>query len=465
MMVDVYVLNKNLEPIGLIDTYKSLIWSNRYNDLGDCEIYVEATAGMLELLKKDYYLCRSDDSMVCQIKKIELDTNSQTGNYLIITGKDAKGLLDQRIIWSTITCNGNVEAFGRELVNLTCINPKLSYRALLKENGTPLIQLGNVAGFKEAVNEQVSYKNVGEKIREYCQSYGWGYRLVYTGLYLWFQFYKGTDRSNYVIFSSDYENINSTKYVEDYTNMANVALVGGEGQGSARSRNVSGYAEGIDRYEIFVDAKDISKTITWQQLTSMYPTTDKGGQGYIDHNGVNYVYKMNYLNVEIVDSDQLTQLKINYPDGHEISINNVPYYQVYNVIIANLPNNSPQDTDNVELWSIVYEVYLLNRGYEKLAEYGSKKSFEGSIAPNVTFEYKKDYFLGDIVTVENEFGVSVAARITEVVEVFDNKGYSVEPKFEYKKMNTNQKIEYLSTEDDELLTTEDNEILEVEKNE
>ena len=80
---------------------------------------------------------------------------------------------------------------------------------------------------------------------------------------------------------------------------------------------------------------------------------------------------------------------------------------------------------------MVYSVYLLTRGYEKLAEYGAVTSFEGTVEPNTTFVYKQDYFLGDIVTVENEFGISVGARITEIVEVQDDNGYSVEPKFEY----------------------------------
>ena len=48
----------------------------------------------------------------------------------------------------------------------------------------------------------------------------------------------------------------------------------------------------------------------------------------------------------------------------------------------------------------------------------------------MTFVYKTDYNLGDVVTVENEYGISVGARIVEVVEVDDDNGYSVQPKFE-----------------------------------
>ena len=53
------------------------------------------------------------------------------------------------------------------------------------------------------------------------------------------------------------------------------------------------------------------------------------------------------------------------------------------------------------------------------------------VIPNVNFIYKTDYNLGDIVTIRNEYGFSVPARIVEVVEAFDENGYSIEPKFEY----------------------------------
>lgn len=439
-MNDIYVLNKNLEPIGIIDTYKSCIWANRYKEVGDCELYVEATTEKMDLLVKGNYLTRLDDDMVCQIKKIELDTNSEEGNYLIVTGYDVKTFLDQRVIWGTSSVDGNVEDYLRNNINRTLGNPTLSARQLKKANGQRLFYLGDKANFTEVTTEQNSYNNVGELVREKCNKYNWGYKVVLSNNTLYFKLYKGTDRSNYVIFSDDFENLAATKYIEDDTNLGNVALVAGEGEGSERSRNVSGYAEGVDRYEIYVDAKDISKTIKWSDLKTMYPTTEQGGQGSIQtktnpDGTFYYVYQMNYIDIQVVDDNQLTELKIAYPGGNEITIGGNLYYRIYNVVIADLPSNTLTDGSDVVLRDVVYSVYLLNRGYEKLSEYGRVTSFEGTVEPDVTFKYKKDYFLGDEVTVENEFGISVTARIVEVVEVNDDNGYSVEPKFEYLEVN------------------------------
>ena len=467
MMGDIFVLDKNLNQIGIIDTYKSCIWANRYKETGDCELYVEATTEKMNLLAKGNYLIRNDDDMICQIKKIELDTDTEDGNYLIVTGYDVKKFLDQRVLWGTSSVDGNVEDYLRDIVNRTLGNPTLSARQLKKANGERLFYLGDKANFTEITTEQNSYNNIGELIREKCQKYNWGYKVILSDNVLYFKLYKGANRSDSVIFSDDFENLKATKYVEDDTNLGNVALVAGEGEGSERSRNVSGYAEGVDRYEIYVDAKDISKTIKWSELIAMYPTTDQGGQGSIQtktnpDGTFYYVYQMNYVDIQIVDDNQLTELKVAYPGGTEITGNGNLYYRVYDVAIADLPSNTLNENSDVILRDIVYAVYLLNRGYEKLADYGSTKSFEGSVEPNVTFKYKEDYFLGDEVTVQNEYGISVKARITEVVEVDDDNGYSVEPKFEYNSGVNVPMTKYLSSEAGEKITTENTKYIVVE---
>lgn len=427
---DVYVLNKNLDIVYVIDTYKSCIWSNRYVELGDCELYIPANPYLLGILLKDYYLVRLNDDMVCRIKKVELTTDVENGDYIIVTGKDTKDLCDQRIIWDTIGCNGNLETFIRQMVTSSLISPSLQSRTALKPNGDPLITLGTAAGFTDVLTGQVSYKNLGEKIRDYCTKYGWGYKVILNDNILNFVLYKGADRSDSVIFSDDYENLDATTYIQDVTSMGNVALVGGEGEGSARSKNVSGSAEGTDRYEIFVDAKDITHTVAWSDLVALYPTTASGGQGYFATESGQPVYRLNYLNIQIVDEEQLLRLRSKYPSGAVVTIDGIDYYQVSNITIADVPSTSPSSSDNVTLRDVIYDVYLLNRGYEKLADYGEKISFNGTIEPNITFEYKKDYGLGDIVTVENQYGVSASVRIVEVIEVDDDDGYSVQPKFQ-----------------------------------
>lgn len=432
-MIDLYVLNKDLERVGIIDAFKSLIWATRYNEIGDCELYIPATIPAFNLLKKGYYLSREDDDMVCRIEKVELTTDIENGDYLIVTGYDVKKILYQRVIWSQTNVDGKIEDFIRNMIYKSLVSPNLSARAITNTKGRQNFMLGDKANFTEVTTQQVSYANVGEKTEELCKQHEWGFKVIVdiSVNNFYFVLYKGTDRSNTVIFSHNFENLVATNYIEDDTHLANVALVAGEGEGSDRTRNVSGYAEGMNRFEIYVDARDLSKTITWEELTTMYPTRTAGGHGYISDTTAGVFYKMDLIDIAIVDANQLTELQRNYPNGQIITRGGNRYYQIYDVIIADLESSTLESGDSVILRPLIYEVYLLNRGYEKMSEYGSTISFDGTVNPNVTFEYKKDYFLGDLVMVENEYQISKKARITEVIETYDENGHSVEPKFEY----------------------------------
>lgn len=434
-MIDLIILDKNLLPIGLIDNFISLIWAKRYNTVGDCELKLAATADNIDLLKRDYYISRRDDDMVCRIMKIEIDTSKDEGNILIITGYDAKQLLDQRILWGRATCKGNLELFIRKIVqNACCTGHAANDRVFKRSNGGDLIELGSLGndgeGLKTRYSEQSSYKNLGEKIREYCKSNGWGYRLRYNQgqAVLFFELYRGKDRRRLIQFSPFLENLATSKYIHDTTGQGNVALVGGEGEGAQRYLQTFGVAAGINRYEQFVDAKDKTRILTVAELESIYP------DGFWDR--IEYVVRS--IDIQVMDAAHRAWLQQNYRGGTFVTIDGTEYYRLTDLPVGfvdpgDVPNPStpPAQDAKVALFDIIYNLYLLQRGEEKTATFGEKETFEGTIIPNVTFTYGKEYELGDFVTVKNEFGISRGARISEVLESFDASGYNIEPKFEY----------------------------------
>lgn len=431
MMQDVYILNEDLQMIGIVDAYKSLIWAKRYRDLGDCELYVRATAEALGMLKIGRYIVRDDDDMVCRIKKITLTTSAEDGNYLSVVGTDAKSYLDQRIIWGTETLNGSVETFVRSLVTSTLINPALTSRKLVNSQSQGILSLGTAASLPETASEQVSYANVGEKVREYCLRYGWGYKMTWESGGLVFYLYKGEDKTDSVIFSDEFENLSSTSYEENHESAGNVALVAGMGEGDARSRTTVGYNAGTERYEVYVDADDIAQEITFEALLEIYPLTTSGGTGSIVTTSDGYAYQLSSADFEIFDQNQKASLLADYPTGSVVTVSGKEYFRISNVNVAELTSAAPEQYDSVRLLPIVYMGYLTSRGKEKLSEYGAYTTFNGSVIPNITFIYKTDYNLGDLVTVRNEYGITKEARIVEVIEVNDDSGYSIEPKFEY----------------------------------
>lgn len=454
--LEINVLNADLELVAIIDQFQSLIWANRYNDLGDCELLLPATDDNISVSRVGYYLQRLDDDMVCRINKIEIGSDAETGTFLIVSGVDVKYFLDSRVLLGTATCKGNVEDFIRELVYDSLCENADSDRMLKFSDGNCMFHLGEKYNFQEVTQEQISYKNIGEKVRNFCTTFDWGYRVKVEDDGFYFEIYKGEDRTNEVLFSDDFENLKSTEYVEDYGTLDNVALVCGEGEGSDRIKTIVGGASGANRYEVYVDARSVSKNITWKELQKSYTQDERFSILPTEDEKV-FIYHALYIDILTRDRIQLYSLQSENPNGELIRTNDNLYYRVYNVDVAELPSNSPTENDTVILKDIAYIPYLVNKGIEELSTYGKAISFDGAIEPFNTFIYKSDYFLGDVVKIETEFGVSANARIVEVVECMNDSGYTIEPKFSY---SSTDNFGSLFSEDDRLLLSEDYDILE-----
>lgn len=69
-------------------------------------------------------------------------------------------------------------------------------------------------------------------------------------------------------------------------------------------------------------------------------------------------------------------------------------------------------------------------GLQKLQEYEEVRSFEGEILDQGAFRYKKDWNLGDIVTLQNkEWNVTVDTRITELKKTYSEGGLFIDANF------------------------------------
>lgn len=454
-MVDIYILDRNLREKGTCDFYKSLIWATRYYDLGDCEVYVPASIENIELFRRGNYICRHDieDDMVCRIDYIELDTG-EDGDFLIVRGTDVRKLLQQRIIWGQTNCNGDVEEYIYSLIHDNLIRPQERARQMLKDDDTPILSIGPLHDFGIKVTEQVSYANIYDKVYEYKKLFEWGDRIWFnreTGL-LEYNIYSGLDVSNNVIFSDDNDNLFDSKYTEDNTNIANIALVGGEGEGAARRTLIVGAARGVDRYEIFVDARDLSSITTWDELKRTFPPKESGGTGKVISLNGKYYYQLETYDIPIQNESHKSALIKIYAGGVTVLEGGRRYYRIKNYNIAELPNAAPEDNTELVINDVAYKSDLASRGVNDLAQYGQIMTFEGSIDPNLRYIYRMDYFLGDLVQVQNRYGVNAKARIVGVTEAIDESGYTFNFDFEYKDV----KLEnvYLLTEAGDYLLTE-----------
>lgn len=256
-----YLLDNNLNYLMIIENYRSFIWTNRYYTSGDFELYAPLTNELLNTIQRNYFIIRDDDTTQCVVvSNIEVKTSVTDGDYIIVTGYTLKSILNRRIIWSQTVLDGNVETMIRKLVTENAISPANTARII------PNLILGDTIGLTSNILAQYTGDNLGDTISAICQTYRIGYdvKLDINNKKFVFVLFEGADRTSSqsvnprVIFSDSFDNLLTSDYKYNSDNYRNVALVAGEGEGTARKTATTGSASGFERYELFVDARDVS---------------------------------------------------------------------------------------------------------------------------------------------------------------------------------------------------------------
>lgn len=359
--MEIFVLDKEFKSIAIVDYFESVIWTDRFSSAGDFEIYTPATKEIIDILKQDYYLWLKDTEHMMIIESVKLTTDIETGNHLTVSGRSLESILFRRIIWNQTIISGNLQDAIKNLINDAIINPNIETRKIenfiFEDTDDPEITSLSME------SAQYTGDNLYEVICALCEAFKIGFKITLNNENNFvFKLYKGKNRSYdqnefpYVVFSPNFENIVNSNYAEDAKEFKNITLVAGEGEGSARRTITYGTdISGIERRELFTDARDISSEV----------------------------------------------------DGGKLSDEQ-------------------------------YNAQLSQRGKEKLEEHKLIKLFDGQTETRNTFQLDKDFFLGDIVQLMNEYGMSSKSKITEIIRSQSDSGYDVYPTFEIVQEETNK---------------------------
>lgn len=131
--------------------------------------------------------------------------------------------------------------------------------------------------------------------------------------------------------------------------------------------------------------------------------------------------KTNYKNVALVagEGEGLDRRTMTVGDSSGLD-----RYEIY-------VDSRDTSSNDGEIGSTDYNKMLTEEGEEALSDDANTitESIEGQIETSSNYRYEKDYFLGDVVQIINEYGIGMAARITEVIENEDDTGKNTIPTF------------------------------------
>lgn len=377
--MNIIVRDKEFNYKYVIDTYESLIWTDRYYGYGDFELYLPFNADILNKVRQDYYLQIADSRSTMIVESIRIDTSSESGNHLIITGRSLECLLERRVIWPKIELKGKLYNAIKRVITDAITDPKKSrFKKGDKQTNTYIKRKIDNFIFEESADttitvdpklepEEYNGSNLYEVILNWCQENEIGFEVTledeyeYNGQILYNQFvmrlYRGVDRSyeqdnfNWVVFSPSYDNIISTNYIDDTSPWKNFAIVEAEDgadppyivYGDTKKESGQYVTVGVDHRELYVDARDINPS---------------------------------------------------------------------------------------ELEELSFDDALKMRGAEQLNENLKDIEFSGEVEARRQFVFGRDFYMGDIVEITNEYGIQGAARVIEYIHNDTDSGSDIYPTFE-----------------------------------
>lgn len=381
--MDLTVYNTDFEIVAICDDYESLIWNDRYNEPGDFELYFAMEARLLDIYKPDYYLVSADSDYTMIIEDLQVTTDLDGGDHLIVKGRDLVSILCRRIVWKMTTVSGNLVNAIDKILKQNVYDPipkKSKEKRKIEEfywDKTTTDQEIQLLSIDET---QFTGDVVYDVIKDLCDQFDIGFSLKRnwtTGKFV-FELYKGVDRSyaqdgnKYIVFSPEFDNLISTDYTENKSKYCNVTLVAGEGEGPDRVTLEVGdtTSSGLDRRELFTDARDLSSVIE---------NDDE-------------------------DEDEEEEEDPENPGGGE-------------------------EQEEKHMSAAEYNNLLKNRGLEKLKEVEIEKTFDGQVDASQIYKYGRDFFMGDICELTNEYGKETRVKVVEYIHSESTSGIEEYPTF------------------------------------
>lgn len=453
-----YILDSSFNRKAIIDTYESAIWTDRYLEPGDFELYIKINDKIPSDISMGRYLIHKDSEHAMIIEKIQIETDLEDGNKLTVKGRSLESILDRRIVWrkTIFDKNKNLQDAVRQLITENIISPnnddrKISNFVFLTSNDI------NVAGVELSDGAEYYGEDLLEVVKKLCDTYKIGFKIILDTetKKLKFSLYAGKYRANrldpntYVAFSQKTDSLLNSSYSDDTENYKNVTFCVGPAEDvyekvaptgdenpheegwykwdpnqkeyidtydeyvrwdqtyyekddleKKKMKETVGEAKGLNRREVFTDCGSASRQgeITYDKATiteyQHHPKEEGWYKQHFDPDG-----GLEYIKAQ--EDDPIPGVQYYWKNTH-----------------------SRDDADFSRL--------LIRMGKEKLTEKKRKEEFEGEVDYTTSmFKYGKHYKIGDIVRIINTFGLKAETRVTEYTYSDDvSDGLKCHPTFE-----------------------------------
>lgn len=429
------VLDESMILQHICEDYKSIIWTERFHGFGDFKLTVPGTLENLQIYQLDYYLYTKGTNKLMIIEQIELNTEYSKQSMLTVSGRSLESILDRRVmhpypIWEgTILCKeertrGKVKDVIKHYSNLLFKQRDSldsSHERHVKgfgwysvdelpggiRRGRPVssMDIGDIRVSTEGVVRDMSIRNpnwgryMDYTKDPYSMEGSWyklvqeltdltmsGWAIEYDGEdpYYWYGYtYNGVNRTFNqgerppVVFSPKYDNLSKATYFK--------SKVG------TRTKIFSGAVKFEIPTQLALDGEYLGASASNNAMQNNSVTVGTPGLGLRE--GYFKSPSVEHTNGMMQDTTGAKGVLPNDPKSIHRQIH---------------------EQCNTELW-----------------RHMPLEMFSGEAAQQSMYTYNEDFFLGDFVQIQNEFGQQDIARITEYIRSSsDSEGDIFYPTFE-----------------------------------
>lgn len=451
---------------GLIEN-GDIIWNEKFYEMGEFEIFAPATDRNLTLLQKNYYVLREDSDYVGIIEKIEVTASVDDGDYITATGYFAENLLNRRVIYKQTQLNSTLEKACRSLIDTHFINPTESKRKVDIIGYTNINK--DLANIK--IEKQITGTAVGTAIANMCETKAVGFKMpLQVGKITYYRNIRvGDDLSGKTVYFDCPDNlvtkvvngakpivVNNNNYLIETKkslawNNTQAELFLSENGVQSRIYNYIRIPKTVTKIEEVTLPDDFgvvtainTNSASYQYIKIVEKEVEGTAFTFQLYTGTDRSYRQNEM-PWVVFAEKYDNLSKSEYVWDSKDTGNYAYVAgegegTKRVVVELELEKNVSGLDRHEKWvdardlqrneestSLAkYKEQLKQRGREKVKI--TSETFNGDVILN-NYEYKKDFFIGDVVTVITRFGEELNLRVIEVIESQDEKGYEIKPIF------------------------------------
>lgn len=268
-MLPIQIMTRDFNLLNEIDRYSSLQLTRSWHGIGSVELRINRYirgANDLQRGKIIFPHNQLHKGYVIRHREIELDENGKASENWIIRALPLKSWLAQRLTYPPAHTaydnkQSDAETVMRHYVANNIVSPADVDRTM------PGIVLEDNLHRGPNVSWQSRYKNLAEELEKIglYSGLGWNVEVDTTNQQYVFKVLEGRDLTVNqsglppAIFSPEFNTLGQLSYTESDLNYRNFAVVGGQGEGIERRIVTVGDSAGFERFELFVDARDVEE--------------------------------------------------------------------------------------------------------------------------------------------------------------------------------------------------------------